>query len=299
MAFRNVIIQSPANISVKNNQLIIRTEQAHSLPPEDISALLIESCQSTITTAALSLLGQCGCTVFVCDNKHMPCAVLTPFVSHSRALNVLNGQLGMGAVLRKKLWQSIVSAKIKNQARCLELCGIKNTYDGLYKMAESVKSDDAGNLEATAAHRYFPALFGECFTRRKDNGINSALNYGYAILRGCIARNLVSYGFLPELGIHHKSELNAFNLADDLIEPFRPLVDMLVFVCFDIEGELDSIKKRQLFNCLNLDMLSGGQRHSAAYAIERTVQSLSKSISDKADKLILPELLELKQHSYE
>ena len=299
MAFRNVIIQNPAYISVKNNQLIIKTEAEHSLPLEDISAILLESCQSTITTAALSLMGQCGCTVFVCDNKHMPCAVLTPFASHSRASSVLQEQINLSPVLRKKLWQSIVSAKIRNQARCLKLCGIAHSYEGLFKMADSVRSGDAGNLEAIAAQRYFPALFGEKFTRREDNGINSALNYGYAILRGCIARNLVTYGFQPELGIHHKSELNAFNLADDLIEAFRPLVDMLVYVCFDVDGELDTIKKRQLFNCLNLDVLSANQHHSAAYAIERTVQSLSKSIKDNEDRLILPVLLELKQHSYE
>lgn len=299
MAFRNVIIQNPAYISVRNNQLIIKTEAEHSLSLEDISAILLESCQSTITTAALSLMGQCGCTVFLCDNKHMPCAVLTPFSAHSRAPSVLKEQISMSPILRKKLWQSIVRAKIINQAKCLELCGINAADEGLYKMADAVKVDDAGNLEAAAARRYFPALFGKNFTRQEDNGINSALNYGYAILRGCIARTLVSYGFICELGLHHKNELNAFNLADDIIEPFRPLVDMLVFVCFDIDGELDSLKKRHLFNCLNLEILSGKQHHSVSYAIERTVQSLGKSLREKADRLILPELLELKQHSYE
>ncbi len=299
MPFRNVIIQSPARISVRNNQLVIKTEAEHSLSPEDITAILLESMQSTITTAALSLLGQCGCTVFVCDEKHMPCGVLTPFESHSRSLAVLKSQIDMGPTLRKQLWQSIVKAKIKNQGLCLKLCGMEKAAEGLFKMADTVQSDDRGNVEAAAAQRYFTSLFGKNFVRREDNGINSGLNYGYAILRGCIARTLAVYGFEPALGIHHRNELNRFNLADDLIEPFRSVIDMLVYVCFDTEGELDSAKKRQLFNCLNLEILSGKQHHSVSYAIDRLVQSLSRSLGAGQAKLMLPELLELKQHSYE
>ena len=299
MAFRNVVVENPARISVKNQQLIINTEAEHSLPLEDISSLLLESTQSIITTAALSKLGQCGCAVFVCDEKHMPCAVLTPFACHSRGFAVLKAQLNMGEVLKKQLWQSIVKAKIKNQARCLKMCGYSEASEGLFNMAEEVRSGDSGNIEAVAAHRYFPALFGKSFIRGSDNGINAALNYGYAILRGCIARDLAVYGFQPELGLHHRNELNSFNLADDLIEPFRPLIDLMVYTCFDMDGELDKYKKRQLLNCLNLDILSGKQKHSASYAIERLVQSLSRSISSGKAGLILPELIELKQHSYE
>jgi CRISPR-associated protein Cas1 len=299
MAFRNIIVRNPAYISVRHSQLIIRTEAEHSLPLEDISALLIEDSKSTITTAALSLLGQSGCAVFICNNKHMPCAVLTPFSTHSRSPGVLRKQINMSPVLQKKLWQSIIMAKIKNQAKCLQFCGKAETAEGLFKIAESVKSGDAANSEAMAARRYFPALFGDNFYRRCDNGINSGLNYGYAIIRGSIARNLAVCGFQPELGIHHNSELNAFNLADDFIEPFRPLIDMLVFVCFDMDSTLDSSKKNQLFNSLNLEILSGEQHHSTSYAIERMIHSFKNSLDSGANKLLLPELLELKQHCYE
>lgn len=299
MAFRNIIVESPAHISVKNKQLIIKTDGEHSLAVEDISALLMESRQSTVTTAALSLLGQCGCAVFVCDEKHMPCAVLTAYSQHSRQLAVAASQLSLGEVLKKRLWQSIVIAKINNQAECLRLCGKESAAEGLKAIAASVRSGDSGNAEAFAAARYFPALFDKGFTRAADNGINSALNYGYAVLRGCMARYLASYGFLPMLGLHHKSELNSFNLADDMMEAFRPVVDLLAFTLFDADDILTPEKKRLLFNCLNLDILSGGQKHSVSYAMERAVQSLQRSMNRGECGLILPELLPLSQHRYE
>lgn len=299
MPFRNIIVESPAHISVRNKQLIIRTDGEHSLAVEDISALLLESRQSTITTAALSLLGQCGCAVFVCDEKHMPCAVLTAYSQHSRQLAVAASQLSLGEVLKKRLWQSIVVAKIKNQAECLRHCGNVNAAEGLDSIAAAVRSGDSGNAEAQAAARYFPALFQKGFTRSADNGINSALNYGYAILRGCMARYLAAYGFLPMLGLHHKSELNSFNLADDMMEPFRPVVDLMTHTLFNADDELTPDKKRLLFNCLNLDIASGGQKHSVAYAMERAVQSLQRSMNRGENGLVLPVLLPLNQHRYE
>ena len=116
MAFRNIIIENPARISVKNEQLVISTGSDHSLSPEDISSILIESRQSTITTAALSLLGQRGCAVFICDEKHMPCAVLNSYCQHSRQLSILESQLNSGEVLKKRMWQRVVTAKINNQS---------------------------------------------------------------------------------------------------------------------------------------------------------------------------------------
>ena len=123
------------------------------------------------------------------------------------------------------MWQSIVCAKVVNQASVLRWSGKTVQAATIFKMAERVRSGDPDNVEATAAQRYFPALFGETFVRRNEDGRNAALNYGYAILRGAVARTLAVYGFLPAFGIHHRSALNAFNLADDLMEPFRPLVD--------------------------------------------------------------------------
>ena len=299
MSFRCIIIENPAHLSVRNEQLIVRTDTEHSLAIEDISALLLENRQSTITTAALSHLGQGGCAVFTCDEKHMPCAVLTPFCQHSRELSVLRSQLDVSEPRKKRLWQEIVREKIRNQAICLQLAGISEKAGALFDMIENVHSGDTGNVEATAAQYYFPTLFGENFTRTEDSGWNAGLNYGYAILRGCVARTLAVYGFQPTLGLHHRSALNAFNLADDLMESLRPLIDLLVIRNIKRDDELISTHKRMLFNCLNLDILSGGQHHSVSYSVERMVQSLGKALAKKETALVLPRLLGVEQHRYE
>ena len=289
MAFRNIIVENPAHISVKNSQLVIRTDTEHSAALEDISALLLENRQATITTAALSALGE----------KHLPCTVLAPFMQHSRQAAVIEKQLAAGEPLKKRMWQAIVKAKITNQALCLKYCGNEHDCQTLKAMAERVRSGDVGNVEAAAARFYFPVLFGEGFTRGNDCIYNAALNYGYAIIRGSIARSLAVHGLLPVFGIHHESSMNAFNLADDLIEPFRPLIDLLVFSSFRPEDELGPDKKRLLFGALNLDILSDSQHHSTAYAIDRLVQSLLRSLDEKQPRLLLPELLALEQHRYE
>lgn len=299
MAFRSIVIESPAHLSVKNRQLLVRTDRTHSVPIEDISAILLESRQSTITAAALSQLGQGGCALFVCDEKHLPCVVLQPYAQHSRSLAVLRSQLEASEPLKKRLWQSIVQAKLRNQARCLRLNGDEAGGAALEALAGQVKSGDTGNLEAVGAQKYFLRLFGTGFVRGEENGWNAALNYGYAVLRGSLARHLAVYGFQTALGLHHRSTLNPFNLADDLMEPFRPLVDLLVVCTMEEDEELTPDRKRLLFNCLNLEVRSGGQRHSAAYAGERLVQSLGRSLDQGKAALTLPELVDLKQHAYE
>ncbi len=300
MPFRNVIIESPAHISLKNKQLIIKTDSEHSLAVEDISALLVENRASTVTAAALSYLGQSGCAVFICDEKHMPCAVLEPFSQHSRALAVLRQQLEASEPLKKRLWQRLVTAKISNQARCLKLCGKSADAEILFRMAENVKSGDPDNIEALAAQKYFPALFDAEFSRGSECVANAALNYGYAIIRGSVARHLSVYGFVPALGLHHKSTLNAFNLADDIMEPFRPVIDILVHsIITQDDEELTPELKRLMFNSLNHDILSGGSHHSVSYAVERLVHSLSRSLAEGKAELCLPELIDIEQHRYE
>lgn len=188
MPFRNIVIESPAAISIKNGNLCIKTDSEHIIPTEDITALLIESRQSNISTAALAALGQSGSAVYFCDEKHMPCAVLMPFMQHSRGPAVIEKQLTAGQVLKKHLWRDIVTAKISNQAASLELCGNAEAAEGLRGIAAGVGSGDRQNREAMAARRYFPALFGSGFSRRYEDPVNAALNYGYSIIRGCTAR---------------------------------------------------------------------------------------------------------------
>lgn len=300
MAYRNIFIENPAKISIRNRQLLIETDRVNSVPLEDISALLVESQRSSITGAALSALGESGVAVYFCDQKHLPCAVMTPFAQHSRELAVLKAQLECSEPQKKRLWQKIVKEKILNQSKCLELNQKPEAAKRIGDYAGKVRSGDPDNNEATAAMKYFPLLFGLEFVRADEDVLNVSLDYGYAILRGCIARTLAVYGFQPALGLHHRSELNHFNLADDLIEPFRPLVDLMVSSMEEFHGdEFTSDCKKLLFSCLSLEILSGGQRHSVSYAIERLVKSLIRALHDGTSELCLPELVPLKLHTYE
>lgn len=300
MAYRNLMLSSPAKISCRNCQLVVQAGQEFSFPIEDISSLLIESKQSVITAAALSALAQNGTLVYFCDEKHLPCAVQLPYANHSRQLEVMQAQQSLTQPMQKRLWQQIVCAKIHNQAECLSLCGKLEEASFLYSRERTVASGDKGNAEATAAAFYFPALFGKGFIRAEEqDSRNAALNYGYAILRGYMARCITVYGFVPWLGLHHCSSLNPFNLADDLMEPYRPVVDLFVASNVSEECELTTQLKASLLNLLNTDILSGNQHHSVAYAMERQVQSLRGCCEKRKDALLLPILLTTQPHRYE
>jgi len=295
MSFRVICVESPARISARQGSLVIRTEEDHVVPAEDITALLVEDRRSTITIAAMALLSRTGTTVFVCDEKHLPCATVNPFCQHSRQTGIMRLQESLSLPKKKQLWKQVVQAKIHNQAECLKISG--HTGAGILgRMAETVKSGDKENVEAAAAAYYFKNLFGEEFTRDNPDGRNILLNYGYAIMRGHIARLICSYGFLPMKGIHHRSEQNAFNLADDFMEPFRPLVDLFVSR-YDESVELTPEIKRSLANLLNYDMEVGGKRYTAAFTAEKLVQSFNACCTD-SDRLSLPSLLPLSVHRY-
>ena len=296
MGYRSIIVSSAVKITAKDGRLVITGESDGNVPIEDIRTLLIENRLSIISIHALAELSENGVCVYICDEKHMPCAVLQPFGRYSRQEKRLHQQMEQSKPNIKRLWQDIVVAKIRNQARCLKLCGIAKT--PLAKLAKTVISGDEKNVEAHAAAVYFKTLFGDDFVRGEDNGINAALNYGYAIVRGYIARTLANCGFEPCIGLHHSSELNNFNLADDIIEPFRPLVDMFVFQNVGKE-EFNVTTKREICNILNYELLSGEELHSAAYAVERLVHSLERCFEDKSESLVLPVLCELKRHEYE
>ena len=298
MAYRCVIVSNPAHISTRSEQLVVETDERHTVPIEDISALMLESRRATLSAAALSALAQNGTAVFVCDEKHLPCGVLLPYAQHSRQLAAARAQLSLTLPAKKRFWQQLVTAKIDNQAECLALCGKTQEAAFLHSRARAVTSGDKDNLEAAAAAYYFPALFGTGFTRSADDGRNAALNYGYAILRGYAARCAAVYGLLPWEGLHHCSQLNQYNLADDLMEPFRPVVDLYVAANVDEARTLAPALKHALFGLMNADILSGGQHHSVAYAMERLVRILRTGM-EKGGALALPKLLAWQPHGYE
>lgn len=300
MGYRNIFIQNIVNISFKQNNLILDSDKTHRIPIEDINSIIIENLKTNISAYLLSKLAENNIALFICNEKHTPNGILLPFSTHSRKLTIIESQLSLKKPLIKNLWQDIIKTKIDNQAITLKLCDIDN-YNKLLKLSTTVKSGDSTNVESKAASIYFKELFGKNFTRRSDNNINSSLNYGYAIIRGIIARNIAAYGFEPSIGLFHSNKLNAFNLADDLIEPFRPIVDLFVKknIEFFNEGEFGTLKKQELYNILNLNVKMKGQKHSVSYAIELMVKSLHSVCVNNEKNMVLPEIINLEIHEYE
>lgn len=300
MGWRHILVSQPCGISISRGQLVLSLEEKHSFPLEDVNSLLIENRQCLLSAAALAELGKAAVAVYFCDDKHLPCAVLLPYAGHYRHPAVAESQIKAGKPRKNRLWQQLVIAKIKAQACCLSLNGKDAAAKSLHNYARQVQSGDPDNREGAAAGLYFKALFGPGFSREKALGTNAALNYGYALLRGQMARALSLYGFLPGLGLHHQNKLNAFNLADDLMEPFRPIVDL--FVCrHPFPGEeLSPADKRALFQLLCMDLLVEGKRQPLSYAMELCVQSLGRALEGGGQpKLVLPELLDLHPHPCE
>jgi len=301
MAYRNIVVSSDAKLSLKNRQLCIKTDMVNdTVPIEDIDTVLIESRQSVLSTALMGALAKSGVALFVCDEFHMPCAVLQPYLQHSRQHEVTKRQLALSTPAKKRLWQQIVVSKISNQARCLSLQGYEEEALELERISKSVKSGDSGYAEGHAAAKYFSTLFGEGVTRGDDLDCrNGWLNYGYAIVRGCVARTLSVYGFMPLFGIQHHSQLNQFNLADDFIEPFRPIVDLFTAENATSDTKLTPEVKRRLVNLINYNILMDSKKYTLSYAIELAVKSFSSVLMEKRKDLLLPELMLLELHKYE
>lgn len=243
MPKRTICIQNAASLSIKNDALAIcqRGELRGLVPLEDIWVLIIETHQAQITTAALSKLVDAGIGVMLCGDDHMPNGLLLPLGAHSRHAAIVDDQLAISKPLQKRLWQRIVQAKISNQAAVMDLLGLDGS--AVRAMAKDVLSGDTSNRESVAASAYFKKVLPE--GSRRNGPFTAALDYGYTVLRAGIGRTAVSGGWLVSRGIHHSNNLNAFNLVDDLIEPFRPVVDLLV-IQGGLGGEMTSETKREL-----------------------------------------------------
>lgn len=297
MGYRVIFLTNPARLYVKNQQLVIDNGDVFKVPLEDIECIAIDSMQISMNSYLLSRLSEYAITLYVTDKTHHPCGTFLPLLRHSRHLSVLKNQLEMTLPNKKKLWKQIVCQKIENQATVLKLCGI-DEWKSIDVLKSMVKSGDPDNMEAVAASKYFKLLFGKNYTRTQDNFINPKLNYGYSILRSTISKYLVVYGYEPSLGIFHKSNLNSFNLSDDIIEPFRPIVDLYVKK-FALEDEIDTHTKVSLANLLNCDLIIDNKLFACAKAIELTIKSLSSWYNDKNKSLLLPQIIDLEQHTYE
>lgn len=227
------ISREPAHLSVRDDQLVLKRDGQifGQVPCEDIGVVLVDHPQTTYTHGALAKLAESDAAVVICGRDHLPAAILLPMIDHSQVVWRLDAQLAVGRPLRKQLWRQLVVAKVQAQAR--NISPDLPAHRKLIALAREVRSGDPTNIEAQAARVYWGNWLWQVadeetpeFRRDPDlPGLNSFLNYGYAILRAAIARAIVAAGLLPSLGLHHRNRSNAFCLADDLIEPLRPLVD--------------------------------------------------------------------------
>lgn len=295
MAWRSVVITRPSRLTLKHQALVVEQNDGKvTIPLEDMAVLLIENPQVNLTAQVLSECAARQIAVITVGENHHPNGVLLAHLPHSRALKVMRGQLEMSQPSRKQLWQTIIRRKIRNQAGLLAARGHTVAARRLETLAKEVRSGDTGMAEAQASQLYFPTLFGKGFSRQQDRFHNAALNYGYTVIRAALARSLVAYGFLTAFGLHHRSEQNAFNLADDLIEPFRPLLDAHVLMRFPEEGaSLTPTIKTSLVGLLNEDvfLMTGSEARgnfTLLTAIDEVVMSLSRQLASYSGILTLP-----------
>ncbi|MGE4278880.1 MAG: type II CRISPR-associated endonuclease Cas1 [Magnetospirillum sp.] len=290
MAWRGVHLSQKARLSLADGQMVV--EQADGtirLALEDLAWLVLDTPQASLTANLLSACMEAGLVVVTTDASHLPNGILLPFHGHHRQAGMAEKQVAMSAPLKKRLWQAIVKAKITNQAAILDKTG----RDGgklVAEMARHVGSGDPDNVEARAARQYWSCLFND-FRRDDDQDRrNKLLNYGYAVLRAVIARALVASGLLPAFGLHHASIGNAFNLADDIIEPFRPFVDLLAQAQAPAkDDELSLEDRRAMVAILLADVSLGRDTMTLSAAVEQVAASLVRAItSADAAELILP-----------
>lgn len=308
MIKKTLYFGNPAYLSLRNGQLVIRLpevekaelpdiikqETIRTVPIEDIGVVVLDNKQITITQGALAELVANSAAVITCDSKCMPTGMLLPLSGNTLYQERFRNQIEAAIPLRKQLWQQTVKAKIENQAYCLQ----KNTsksFVPLHVLARKVRSDDADNHEAQAAAYYWKNLFSDGFTRDKD-GIppNNLLNYGYAILRAVIARALVGSGLLPVYGIHHHNRYNAYCLADDIMEPYRPFVDDLVISTMkkmEVSDDLTVALKREMLSIPVLDVVIGGKRSPLMIAAGLTTASLAKCYNGEVREISYPSFL--------
>ena len=298
MIKRTLYFGNPAYLKTKDEQLVFEstdTGEMITLPIEDIGVLILDHQQITITQAVIAKLLENNVAFITCDNRHHPTGLMLNLDGHTLQSQKFQAQLEASVPLKKQLWQQTVSAKIDNQATMLESVniGAKN----LRNWAMEVKSGDSEHHEATAAAFYWKNIFPifPSFKRERE-GIppNNLLNYGYAILRAVVARNIVASGLLPTFGIFHKNQYNAYCLADDIMEPYRPFVDKTVWNIVRMNGsflEITPGMKKQLLNIPAMDVMINEEKSPLMVAVQKTTASLAKCFEGKQRKILYPEFV--------
>ena len=300
MIKKTLYFGNPAYLSLKDKQLVIKVksdnkEQEVTKPIEDIGVIVLDTRQITITSGAIDALLENNCAIITCDKRSMPTGLMLPVSGNTTQSERCRYQIESSLPLKKQLWQQTIQAKINNQAAILKEYA-KCDIGCMDTWAKNVRSGDPDNFEARAAYYYWQNLFGNIddFTRERDGCFpNNLLNYGYAILRGIVARALVSSGLLPTLGIHHHNRYNAYCLADDIMEPYRPYVDRVVCEIINEMGVgLDLTKeiKSKLLIIPTVDVVINGKKSPLMVAVSQTTASLYQCFSGELRKITYPTL---------
>jgi CRISPR-associated protein Cas1 len=286
------VSQHSAMVRIKDGCLAISNDGKvlGSVPVAEVACVLLSSPHATCSVTALATLAAQGTPVVVCDASMRPAGMMLPFREQHEVTTRMAAQATASVPMRRRLWKSLVRSKISGQAAILSEITGSDHHLGL--MIKRVKAGDPENVEGRAARRYWRRLFGESFRRRRGEGLNNKmLDYGYAILRAAVARSLCVAGLHPSLGIHHHNRSNAFALADDLIEPFRPAVDRVVVACkasYESQEDLSPPLKRKLAMCLEEVIPIAGERRTVQDALGRSASSLAGVFLGEREELSLP-----------
>ena len=298
MIKRTLYFGSPAYLKTNLEQLVIEhhgTGEIKSAPIEDLGIVILDHQQITVSQALIAKLLANNVAFITCDDTHHPTGLLLNLDGHTLQSQKFQAQVEVSVPLKKQLWQQTVAVKLDNQAALLE--SLRIPAKNLRKWAKEVKSGDSGNLEAKGAAYYWKHIFPDFLEFRRERygpPPNNLLNYGYTILRAVVARSLVSSGLLPTLGIFHKNQYNAYCLADDIMEPYRPFVDKVVVHIVRMNGkflELTPSMKKDLLGIPAMDVRINGENSPLMVAIQKTTASLAKCYEGRQRKISYPEFI--------
>jgi len=295
MLKKTLSFSSAYHLSTKLDQLVItskETGETITRPIEDLGFVILDNQQITFTQHVLQLLAENNVAVVICDSKHHPSSMLMHLDTHYIQAERFRHQIAASEPLRKQLWQQTIKAKIRNQAKVLSKVGKSNI--ALVNLANKVNSGDTSNIEGQAARIYWKRLFGQTFYRQREGPPpNPSLNYGYSIVRAAIARAIVGSGLLPTLGIHHHNKYNSFALADDIMEPYRPFVDLLIYRQINTIPDYHNItkeRKGEFLQLLTADCLFKDNKSPIMIAMEYSSASLAKCFEGSSKKIDYPEI---------
>lgn len=293
MIKRVLCFENPARLSLKLAQMVVELQDVtRTLPIEDIGVVILDNKQITITHALIDALLANNAAIVTSNDKHMPVGLMLPLDGNTLQSERFRAQIDASEPLKKQMWQQTVTSKILGQAHVLGMQHIE--HNNMFKWAKDVRSGDTDNMEARAAAYYWRNMFDKDSFIRDPQGLppNNLLNYGYSVVRAMMARALVGAGLLPTLGIHHHSRYDAYCLADDIMEPYRPFVDMKVLEMWEkgeITSDISSEQKRELLGVTTIDVNISGHRSPMMLAIQATAQSVQKCFAGEARKIIYPD----------